>query len=256
MPEGDIGSRLQDFGWMSEREADCAGLSFYFDDGLVGSAPSADQIHVFKAKRTFELYAEVLEGQCIRRVMELGIWNGGSALVLAIMLEVEKLVTLDINGPVAQFDRILASNPIGRRIAPHYYTSQDDEAKLAAIVSQELNGSLDLVIDDASHFYGPSRASFEILFPRLRPGGWYIIEDWGWAHGELGDKLWPTQPSLASLVFELQLALFGSQKIIGNVIIKPEMVLLQKAAGAPVNDRRLSLNDLYNVYHRSAPLIV
>ena len=37
---------------------------------------------------------------------------------------------------------------------------------------------LDLVIDDASHLYGPTMASFEVLFPRLRPGGLYVIEDW------------------------------------------------------------------------------
>jgi len=22
----------------------------------------------------------------------------------------------------------------------------------------------------------------EVLFPLLRPGGWYVIEDWQWAH--------------------------------------------------------------------------
>jgi predicted methyltransferase len=35
---------------------------------------------------------------------------------------------------------------------------------------------LDLVVDDTSHL-GPTRASFNTLFPRLRPGGVYVIED-------------------------------------------------------------------------------
>ena len=38
------------------------------------------------------------------------------------------------------------------------------------------------MIDDASHLYEPSLASFETLFPLLRPGGTYIIEDWKWEH--------------------------------------------------------------------------
>jgi len=42
--------------------------------------------------------------------------------------------------------------------------------------------SVDLVIDDASHFLFETRESFRFLFPRLRPGGIYIIADWGWAH--------------------------------------------------------------------------
>ena len=41
---------------------------------------------------------------------------------------------------------------------------------------------LDLVIDDASHVLGPTRSSFESLFPHLRPGGTYLIEDWNSAH--------------------------------------------------------------------------
>ncbi len=37
---------------------------------------------------------------------------------------------------------------------------------------------IDLVIDDASHLYAPSRATFEVLFPRLRNGAIYVLEDW------------------------------------------------------------------------------
>ena len=42
------------------------------------------------------------------------------------------------------------------------------------------NRPLDLVMDDASHLGPQTRASFETLFPRLRAGGLYIIEDWSW----------------------------------------------------------------------------
>ncbi len=28
----------------------------------------------------------------------------------------------------------------------------------------------------------PTRTSFEVLFPRLRPGGLFVIEDWNWQH--------------------------------------------------------------------------
>jgi hypothetical protein len=49
-------------------------------------------------------------------------------------------------------------------------------------VAHEFSAPLDLVIDDASHIYGPTKASFQALFPLLRPGGLYLIEDWAWAH--------------------------------------------------------------------------
>jgi hypothetical protein len=38
------------------------------------------------------------------------------------------------------------------------------------------------VIDDASHFDAPTRASFQAIFPLMRPGGVYVIEDWNWVH--------------------------------------------------------------------------
>lgn len=38
-------------------------------------------------------------------------------------------------------------------------------------------GTPDIIIDDASH-YGPfTIKSFEILFPKLAKGGWYVVED-------------------------------------------------------------------------------
>ena len=56
-------------------------------------------------------------------------------------------------------------------------------ARSTEIVDHELgDAALDLVVDDASHLYEPSRASFEVLFPRLRRGGIYVIEDWSCQH--------------------------------------------------------------------------
>ena len=56
------------------------------------------------------------------------------------------------------------------------------------MVEQHQGAPLDLVIDDASHLYGPTKASFEALFPLLREGGVYVIEDWAWEH-------WPSYGS-------------------------------------------------------------
>lgn len=38
-------------------------------------------------------------------------------------------------------------------------------------------GSFDLIIDDGSHLVGDQIASFEVLWPFLRKGGYYCIED-------------------------------------------------------------------------------
>jgi cephalosporin hydroxylase len=62
----------------------------------------------------------------------------------------------------------------------HFSTSQSDRKILEHIVRNDLANELDLVVDDASHTYEQTKASFEILFPLLHPGGIYVIEDWSW----------------------------------------------------------------------------
>src|ERR1044071_9872210 len=46
---------------------------------------------------------------------------------------------------------------------------------------------IDIVIDDCSHLAAPTRLAFNTLFPHVRPGGFYVVEDWGTGY-------WPTWP--------------------------------------------------------------
>ncbi|MDT4915004.1 MAG: hypothetical protein QOC66_4132 [Pseudonocardiales bacterium] len=52
---------------------------------------------------------------------------------------------------------------------------QNDPAQLQAVV--DLHGRPDIVIDDGSHVGEHINTSFEHLWPQLRPGGMYVIED-------------------------------------------------------------------------------
>jgi hypothetical protein len=53
--------------------------------------------------------------------------------------------------------------------------SQVDEAFLQKVIDQ--TGPLDIIIDDGSHLNEHVIKTFEILFPKLKDGGIYIIED-------------------------------------------------------------------------------
>lgn len=54
----------------------------------------------------------------------------------------------------------------------------DDPAQIAAAAAAM--PALDIVIDDASHASHHQQDAFLALFPRLRPGGLYVIEDLRW----------------------------------------------------------------------------
>ena len=53
--------------------------------------------------------------------------------------------------------------------------SQEDEKFLDEICTNY--GPFDIVVDDASHISPLTIKSYQILFPRLKPGGIYVIED-------------------------------------------------------------------------------
>lgn len=58
-----------------------------------------------------------------------------------------------------------------------YRADQKDYGQMMAALDYFNLKSLDIVIDDGSHFQSDQQKSLEILFPYLRSGGYYIIED-------------------------------------------------------------------------------
>ena len=142
-----------------------------------------------------------------RNILELGIWDGGSIAFWFEYFSPDKCVGVDHKSKEDSqyFQRYKAFRGLEQRIRTYWETDQGDSARLREIVQAEFQGSLDLVIDDASHMYDLTKTSFETLFPLLRPGGLYVIEDWAWGH-------WPEsvatdlhrspQVALTKLVFE------------------------------------------------------
>ena len=157
-------------------------------------------------------------------VFELGIWDGGSVAFWVECLRPRRHVAIDIQQKhdSEYFRRYLASRGAAHRIATHWGVDQSDGRRLAEIAAREFRGPLDLVIDDASHLYLPTRRSFETLFPLLRPGGLYIIEDWAWEHWrDFGtpDHVWFNETSLTKLVCELVEAAGSANRLIANLTV-------------------------------------
>jgi hypothetical protein len=56
------------------------------------------------------------------------------------------------------------------------FRGSQDDAQFLNSVADEI-GRIDLIIDDGSHICRHVISSFEVLFPRLAPGGLYLVED-------------------------------------------------------------------------------
>jgi SAM-dependent methyltransferase len=174
-------------------------------------------------------------------VLELGIFQGGSYVFLDKLFVPKYLSAIDVSEPVEPLEQYVAGRE--DRYA-HFGTSQTDEAALRQIVESELHGQLDLVIDDASHQYQPTKRSFEILYPMLRPGGAYVIEDWSWAHvpQNQGDDAWLSdEAALTNLLID-QLLLLGSTLAIAEIRVLRFLYMIRK----PMQPLELATDDLWD----------
>ncbi len=118
------------------------------------------------------------------RLVELGIAEGGSTVLAALAAEPSALLAIDIEPqPLAALEEFIVARDLGARVHTRYGIDQGDRDQLARTVDEAIGTEpLDLVIDDASHALDLTRTSFEVLFPRLAPGGLYAIEDWNADH--------------------------------------------------------------------------
>jgi predicted O-methyltransferase YrrM len=157
---------------------------------LRASRTASNGFAIYKTRDQIDAFVQLVAGFPSSRIVELGIWEGGSTALLAQLARPEKLVAVDITPePVQNLERFVDSHALHDRVRPRYGVDQADGPRLGDIVAGELSGNpIDLVIDDASHLLAPTRASFEVLFPRLRTGGLFVIEDWCWEH-TIADKL-------------------------------------------------------------------
>jgi predicted O-methyltransferase YrrM len=118
------------------------------------------------------------------RLVELGIAEGGSTVLAVLAAEPSALLAVDIEPePLAALEEFIAIRDLRARVHTRYGIDQGDRDQLTHTVDATIGTApLDLVVDDASHALGPTRTSFEVLFPRLAPGGLYAIEDWNADH--------------------------------------------------------------------------
>lgn len=215
--------------WQSEDAFEIDNVRFRIDmrPGNL-RAPSSDEAFTFvKTRRVVNLYRQ-LERNRPKRILELGMFQGGSIVFFEKLFQPERLVGIELSKlPIPALDRYIARGSV---IQPYYGVSQADRPLMEEIIRKEFPDGLDLVVDDASHLYDLSKESFEICFPFLRPGGLYVLEDWPWSHrapSQSNTHPWYGKPALTNLVFELVVSVAGPSSI-AKLEVHPDVVVITK----------------------------
>jgi SAM-dependent methyltransferase len=170
-------------------------------------------VALLKSRPLIDIYCKIVGEVAPKRVLEVGFFQGGMPLLLADLVAPEKIVGIDRSYPSAELTAMIERAGLSQSVKLYGGIEQTDVSTIRQIVDGEFLGQpLDLIIDDASHEYANSKLSFEELFGYLRPGGKYVIEDWGWLHWP-GEQ-WQTakspfwnQPAMTNLIFEIVMTL-------------------------------------------------
>ena len=105
------------------------------------------------------------------KLLELGIYKGGSLLLWRDYFP---------NGTVAGIDIKLPKGLESEERIQLFNGSQTDTGFLSEVADKIAPDGFDIIIDDASHIGEFTKVAFWHLFSNhLKPGGLYVIEDWG-----------------------------------------------------------------------------
>ena len=146
------------------------------------AASTEHEFCVRKSRRLIEATVDLVAEFPAARAVEFGIASGGSTALLALVARPRTLIAIERDAaPVEALRRLIERKELVDVVRPYYGVDQGDQKQITEILDAELGHEpLDFVIDDASHRLEETRTAFEVVFPRLRPGGVYVIEDWNW----------------------------------------------------------------------------
>jgi len=212
------------------------GLVFRLEQVRTGDWTGNEFFRFFKRKKIVDKYEEFFQRHPDfhpENIFELGIFDGGSVAFWFELFKPDKHIAIDLldRQDSTYFENYVTSRGLKEKIKTFWKTDQSDKENLRRIALANFTEPLDLVIDDASHMYEPTRASFEVLFPMLRPGGLYVIEDWAWGHWPAyiaAEHPWSVLESPAKLITKLMDAAGTSISLISNLTITKGFVVAER----------------------------
>ena len=140
---------------------------------------------VEKPPALVEALADLLADFQHANIVELGISQGGSTALMAQLARPRKLVALELRPRaghgVAGLHR--TTSGVGDTVRPYYGVDQSDRERVARDPRPRVRRRT-ARSRAGRRISSPelTRTSFEVLFPRLRPGGLFVLEDWNWQH--------------------------------------------------------------------------
>ena len=220
--------------WTDSDAFEIDGVEYICDQYGARMATEPSRFCVCKIPTIVDRYVSFLAERKPRTIVEIGILEGASTALLAQLAQPTKLVAIEWDdAPTDKLREFITSHGLEDVVAVYGGIDQADTERLNEIMAAESPGPIDLVLDDASHRLEPTRATFNCLFPRLRDGGVYLIEDW--ATGLLAGgpvQLGAGQEPLMNLLCDVIRLKGRRQQVVRDVTVKQGWAEIERGSAS------------------------
>lgn len=148
----------------------------------IGLRTKTDKISLHNYHVVYERHFGPLRLEPIT-LLEIGVLDGASLRMWEEYFTCAKIYGIDIDPRCKQYETRRSKVFIGNQKDPYFLN------KMLRTI-----GNPDIVIDDGGHKMDEQQLSFKLLFPYIKPGGVYVIEDLEtsyyekWGGGPIGHK--------------------------------------------------------------------
>lgn len=149
----------------------------------------------------FHYYTDIYEGylshlqQKAIKFLEIGIYEGASVKMWEDYFPKAELHFIDNNPSIIKYHS---------KRSNYHFLNQASRGELLNFVN-DTGGDFDIIVDDGGHRIDQQIISFQMLFPHLKSGGLYIIEDiftsYLERYGGEGSKLEPQSGPKTTIAF-------------------------------------------------------
>lgn len=255
-------ARKEQLDWQSECEVSIDGVSFFATvNQEIYHARKSDEnsLLIVKTREMIETELQLVSHLDVKNVIDIGVWQGGSVAMLDILFKPERIVAIEYSTrELPALDAYIAKKDRSANVKLHKGINQADHVSMRRILLEEFKEApIDLAIDDASHQFEETKISFNLIFPRLRENGIFIIEDWQWStmpiHYE--SEYFKDRKGLANLILLCVMACAARPDIVKEVIVFPHSVAI-KRGGAELSHDTFDISEFSLNKGEEVPLIL
>lgn len=147
--------------------------------GIYHGTDKHNSEHTFAGESYLDVYHNILKDRRDvpnQTIVEIGVFNGASIRTMRDYFHPTcNFIGVDINPNSKNVESARFNVIIGSQVSPD--TIQE--------LKESTPDGIDLLVDDGSHLVDHMLQTFDMVFPHIKSGGWYIIEDTGNTYRDL-----------------------------------------------------------------------